>query len=365
MTEVKLQNITKNFGLVEVLKEINLSISSGEFCVIVGPSGCGKSTLLRIISGLESANAGQILINETDVSNLPAGERGVAMVFQSYALYPHMTAEQNMSFGLRMTGTPSAQVKERVSRAARILQIETILDRRPKQLSGGEQQRVAIGRAIVREPEVFLFDEPLSNLDAELRVQMRVEIARLHAAIGSTMIFVTHDQVEAMTLADRIVVMNNGMIQQIGKPIELYEKPINQFVAGFLGQPKMNFFEAAVKSREGCRVEILLGVAARPIVLSFAGPLAPGDKLLLGIRPDKIEIVGQEAGEIFGRVEVVEHLGSKSTAYVAINGVAELVTIEIVGKVPLDLGESVGLRLDKGACHLFGVDGAVLPGPIN
>ena len=236
----------RSYGDVAVIHGVNLSIDDGEFAVFVGPSGCGKSTLLRMVAGLEDITEGTIHIGNRDVTNVEPAERGVAMVFQSYALYPHMSVEQNMSFGLRMAKTPTEEIQKRVDEAAKILRLGEYLNRQPKQLSGGQRQRVAIGRAIVRNPEVFLFDEPLSNLDAELRVQMRIEIARLHQEIGATMIYVTHDQVEAMTLADKIVVLQNGVVEQFGAPLDLYDDPDNQFVAGFIGSPKMNFISSKV-----------------------------------------------------------------------------------------------------------------------
>ncbi|WP_292456470.1 sn-glycerol-3-phosphate ABC transporter ATP-binding protein UgpC, partial [Mesorhizobium sp.] len=246
MAAVTLTNVKKRFGSFEVVHGANIDIADGEFVVFVGPSGCGKSTLLRMIAGLEDISGGDIAIGGKVVNDVEAADRGIAMVFQSYALYPHMTVEQNLSFGLRMNGNPKADTDRRVKRAAEILRIDELMQRRPKQLSGGQRQRVAIGRAIVREPQVFLFDEPLSNLDAELRVQMRVEISRLHKELGVTMIYVTHDQTEAMTLADRIVVLKAGNVEQIGAPLDLYDDPANRFVAGFIGSPKMNFLSAKV-----------------------------------------------------------------------------------------------------------------------
>src|SRR6188768_4142296 len=251
MAGLQLRGINKSFGAVRVIHDVDLDIDDGEFVVFVGPSGCGKSTLLRTISGLEEPTAGQVFIGGEDVTDFDPAERGVAMVFQSYALYPHMTVEQNMGFGLRMGGMPRDQVASRVSEAARVLEIEDLMARKPRQLSGGQRQRVAIGRAIVREPKAFLFDEPLSNLDAELRVQMRIEIAKLHQQLGSTMVYVTHDQVEAMTLADKIVVLRAGRIEQIGTPLELYSDPDNIFVAGFIGSPRMNFLAATVTATDG------------------------------------------------------------------------------------------------------------------
>ena len=247
MSGVTLSRVTKQFGEVKVIHGVDLTVEEGEFCVFVGPSGCGKSTLLRIIAGLEATSAGNISIGARDVTDIDPSERGVAMVFQTYALYPHMTVAENMGFGLKMTGHPKAETDAKVAEAARILKLEQLLTRKPKALSGGQRQRVAIGRAIVRGPEVFLFDEPLSNLDAELRVEMRVEIARLHREIGATMIYVTHDQVEAMTLADKIVVLRAGRIEQVGAPMELYRDPDNKFVAGFIGSPAMNFLGGTAK----------------------------------------------------------------------------------------------------------------------
>ena len=360
MSVVRLDHVRKSFGAVEVIKGVDLDITSGSFVVFVGPSGCGKSTLLRMVSGLETTTAGQIAIDGRDVTRLPPGERQVAMVFQSYALYPHMTVEENMSFGLRMAGAPKEEVRRRVMRAAAILQIEPLLQRRPKQLSGGQRQRVAIGRAIVRDPKVFLFDEPLSNLDAALRVQMRVEIARLHAEIGATMIYVTHDQVEAMTLADTIVVLNHGVVEQTGAPLDLYEKPANRFVAGFLGQPGMNFLDAGVTHREDRAVTLSLPAAA--IALPVAVPPKAGNRLTLGVRPDAIALGSPgTAGAIPARVEVVEHLGAETVVYAAVDGASDLVTVSVQGKSPLRHGEAVHLHLDPARCHLFDAAGKAIP----
>jgi ABC-type sugar transport system ATPase subunit len=359
MSVVRLENVRKNFGAVEVIKGVDLDIASGEFIVFVGPSGCGKSTLLRMVSGLETTTDGRISIDKSDVTRLPPGDRHVAMVFQSYALYPHMTARENMSFGLRMTGTPKAEVEARVNEAARILQIEPLLERKPKQLSGGQRQRVAIGRAIVRKPSVFLFDEPLSNLDAALRVQMRVEIARLHGEIGATMIYVTHDQVEAMTLADRIVVLNHGKVEQIGSPLELYEKPANRFVAEFLGQPKMNFVASTVAARAGDKTTLSLRGGARLLDLPLAFA-SEGSSVEVGFRPDTVTLGEPSAGDLVARVEVVEHLGSESVVYAAVEGLAELIAVVAPGKSPLARGEMVGLKLKPGACHVFDASGKAL-----
>lgn len=296
MSSVTLNKVIKKFGETQVIHGVDLDIKDGELCVFVGPSGCGKSTLLRMIAGLEQTSGGQIAIGERDVTTADPADRGVAMVFQSYALYPHMTVAENMGFGLKMNGVPKAVIREKVSEAARILKLEEYLDRRPKALSGGQRQRVAIGRAIVRGPEVFLFDEPLSNLDAALRVQTRIEIARLHERLGTTMIYVTHDQVEAMTLADKIVVLRSGKIEQIGAPIDLYENPCNMFVAGFIGSPSMNFFSAKELTE--------LGV----------NKLSPGADIL-GIRPEHLSVVDASNAFLSARPDFVENLGEYALIY--------------------------------------------------
>ena len=296
MSSVTLNKVIKKFGETQVIHGVDLDIKDGELCVFVGPSGCGKSTLLRMIAGLEQTSGGQIAIGERDVTTADPADRGVAMVFQSYALYPHMTVAENMGFGLKMNGVPKAVIREKVSEAARILKLEEYLDRRPKALSGGQRQRVAIGRAIVRGPEVFLFDEPLSNLDAALRVQTRIEIARLHERLGTTMIYVTHDQVEAMTLADKIVVLRSGKIEQIGAPIDLYENPCNMFVAGFIGSPSMNFFSAKELTE--------LGV----------NKLSPGADIL-GIRPEHLSVVDVSNAFLSARPDFVENLGEYALIY--------------------------------------------------
>ena len=359
MSDVRLDGVRKSFGIVDVIKGVDLNIGSGEFAVFVGPSGCGKSTLLRMICGLESVTAGAIGIDSRNVTRLPPGDREVAMVFQSYALYPHMTVEENMSFGLRMTGTPAAEIARRVAEAARTLQIVPLLQRKPKQLSGGQRQRAAIGRAIVRKPKVFLFDEPLSNLDAALRVQMRVEIARLHSEIGATMIYVTHDQIEAMTLADRIVVLNHGVVEQVGAPLELYEAPRNRFVAGFLGQPTMNFLDGTVTSSDKVTTLRLVGDAlVRAPRLTGA---QVGSIVSLGIRPDAVTLAEPGDGDLSGAVAVVEHLGGATLIYVAIDGVADLVTVEARGHGPIRVGERVALSIDFDACYAFDAAGQALP----
>ncbi|MFS4436993.1 ABC transporter ATP-binding protein [Paracoccaceae bacterium GXU_MW_L88] len=342
MSGVKLKSAVKKYGTVEVIHGVSLDVEPGEFCVFVGPSGCGKSTLLRMIAGLEETSGGEIHIGGRDVTKLDPAERGVAMVFQTYALYPHMTVRENMGFGLKMNGVPKDTITSKVDQAARILKLEDYLDRKPKALSGGQRQRVAIGRAIVRGPEVFLFDEPLSNLDAELRVDMRVEIARLHKELGATMIYVTHDQVEAMTLADKIVVLRSGHIEQVGAPMELYEDPDNRFVAGFIGSPAMNFLEGVVK--DGA-VEI----PAMGQSLNYAMNLpSDGTQVSVGIRPEWLTI--EDGGAL--TVELVESLGGVSYAYLRTpNG--ERIIAEARGKITLDEGSQVGVGFDPSQTFLF------------
>jgi len=315
MAGLSLKNVVKRYGSLEVIHGANLEIQDGEFVVFVGPSGCGKSTLLRMIAGLEDISDGEIEIGGKVVNDAEPADRGIAMVFQSYALYPHMTVEENLSFGLRMNGNPKADTEARVRRAAEILQINELMQRRPKQLSGGQRQRVAIGRAIVREPQVFLFDEPLSNLDAELRVQMRVEISKLHKQLGTTMIYVTHDQTEAMTLADKIVVLRGGKIEQVGAPLDLYDDPENRFVAGFVGSPKMNFLPGKVAGETAEGVTITLDRAPTfSLTLPVAARPGIGAPITLGIRPEHFEDAGK-AADLTVAVDVAEHLGNTSYVY--------------------------------------------------
>lgn len=314
MADVVLQKLKKSFGRVDVIHGVNLHINSGEFVVFVGPSGCGKSTLLRLIAGLEDASSGNISIDEEDVTDLEPAERGVAMVFQSYALYPHMTVRENMGFGLKMTGHHDALIKERVGKAAKILHLEPLLDRKPKQLSGGQRQRVAIGRSIVREPKVFLFDEPLSNLDAELRVQMRLEIAKLHNDLGATMVYVTHDQVEAMTLADKIVVLRAGIIEQYGAPLDLYNNPDNVFVAGFIGSPRMNFLNGVVKTIDENGAKIALAeFGDAHITMKTGTALTRDQEVLIGIRPEHFTGDGEAVLNV--HIDVIEDLGGIAYGY--------------------------------------------------
>ncbi len=343
MTGVTLNKAIKRYGDVQVIHGVDLEIEDGEFCVFVGPSGCGKSTLLRMIAGLEETTEGQIHIGTRDVTRMDPSERGVAMVFQTYALYPHMSVEENMGFGLKMNGVPKDEIKRKVSAASDILKLDDYLKRKPKALSGGQRQRVAIGRAIVRGPEVFLFDEPLSNLDAELRVEMRVEIARLHQEIGATMIYVTHDQVEAMTLADKIVVLRAGRIEQVGAPLELYRNPTNRFVAGFIGSPSMNFLNGVVK---GGAVEVpALGQSvAVPVTLP-----ADGTNVILGLRPEHIEV--DRGGELL-TVELTEALGGVSYTHLKAN-TGEAIIVEERGDERANEGDTVAIHFDTARAMVF------------
>jgi multiple sugar transport system ATP-binding protein len=348
-TNIELRKIVKAYGDVEVIHGIDLNIEPGDFTVFVGPSGCGKSTLLRMIAGLEPISGGDLLIDGQRMNEVPAARRGIAMVFQSYALYPHMNVYQNLAFGLETAKAPKEEIKRRVTRAAEILQIVPLLERKPKQLSGGQRQRVAIGRAIVREPKIFLFDEPLSNLDAELRVQMRVEIAKLHNDLGNTMIYVTHDQVEAMTMADKIVVLRLGVIEQAGAPLELYNNPRNLFVAGFIGSPKMNFLKAAPASGG-------LQVAGGTLTL----PRNVAGAVTLGIRPEHITIAdgsGTKLADV--RVDLVESLGGQTVVY-ATTSDGQALTIVLEGQRRFELGTTVQAFIDPARVHLFDAEGVAI-----
>ena len=326
MAGLSLKNIVKKYGAFEIIHGVDIEVADGELVVFVGPSGCGKSTLLRMIAGLEDISAGELRIGEQIVNDMEPADRGIAMVFQSYALYPHLTVRQNLNFGLRMNGNPKADTDQRVSRVAETLQITELLDRLPKQLSGGQRQRVAIGRAIIREPQVFLFDEPLSNLDAELRVQMRVEISKLHKQLGTTMVYVTHDQTEAMTLADKIVVLKAGNVEQIGKPLDLYDDPANQFVAGFVGSPKMNFMPAEVADVTPTGVAITFaGSQARLLMPLVRTSAKVGDRVTLGVRPEHFLDAGAGDTDLTVAVDVAEHLGNTSYVYATIDGGTQLV----------------------------------------
>jgi ABC-type sugar transport system ATPase subunit len=361
MADVVLKNVRKSFGSADVIKGVDLEAKHGEFVVFVGPSGCGKSTLLRMICGLEKITSGQLLIGKEDMSEVEASDRGTAMVFQSYALYPHMTVAENMSFGLRMARTPQAEVDRRVKRAAEILQITHLLQRKPKDMSGGQRQRVAIGRAIVREPKVFLFDEPLSNLDAELRVQMRVELSKLHNEIGATMIYVTHDQVEAMTMADKIVVLRDGRIEQIGSPLDLYTSPDNQFVAGFIGSPRMNFLKARVVGRTQGTAQVSVPDAPDHVLqipLRQTADVAPGQDVTIGIRPE--HFLGTSAGPgLQVRIDVIENLGGIAYAY-GQTRVDQDVIIKADSERPPKTGMTVTALIRDAYCHLFDDKGQTL-----
>jgi lactose/L-arabinose transport system ATP-binding protein len=342
MSGVTLNDVIKRYGETQVIHGVDLTVDDGEFCVFVGPSGCGKSTLLRMIAGLEVTSGGRIAIGRRDVTDLEPSERGVSMVFQTYALYPHMTVKQNMGFGLKMNGHPKAEIETKVAEAAGILKLEPYLDRKPKALSGGQRQRVAIGSAIVRGPDVFLFDEPLSNLDAELRVEMRVEIARLHKEIGATMIYVTHDQIEAMTLADKIVVLRDGRIEQVGSPLALYDDPDNVFVAGFLGSPRMNFLAGVVES-SGVRVPEL-----GDIVIETDVALPPaGSPVTVGARPEHLEIVDGEALTL----DLFEHLGGVSFVHLVTKD-GNRVIVEARSREGR-VGEGRSLRLSPRNAYFF------------
>ncbi|RFC64510.1 sn-glycerol-3-phosphate ABC transporter ATP-binding protein UgpC [Fulvimarina endophytica] len=357
MASVKLTKVEKAFGAVKVLHGIDLQIEEGEFIVFVGPSGCGKSTLLRLIAGLEDITGGTLEIDGRTVNDKSPKERGIAMVFQSYALYPHMTVYENMAFGLKLDkGTGKDEREARIREAARILQIEDYLDRLPKALSGGQRQRVAIGRAITRKPKVFLFDEPLSNLDAALRVQTRIEIAGLHEKMSdTTMIYVTHDQVEAMTLADRIVVLNKGRVEQVGSPIDLYERPDNLFVARFIGSPAMNILPARIEpdgERASARVE---GLA--PLTLAAPRRVAAGGTGYLGVRPEDLSLSQDGTGDFRGKVSLVERLGEVTLLYVDIGVGEEPLVAKIPGSVPVRRDDEIALTARREALHLFDAQG--------
>ncbi|WP_425101854.1 ABC transporter ATP-binding protein [Tropicibacter sp. S64] len=345
---LELRQIRKSFGAVNVIHGIDLDIPEGEFVVFVGPSGCGKSTLLRLIAGLDDPTSGDILLQGKRVNSVPASERGLSMVFQSYALYPHMSVRANLSFGLENINMPKAQIAKRVDDAAKLLQIDQLLERRPGQLSGGQRQRVAIGRAIVREPIIFLFDEPLSNLDAELRLQMRVEISNLHAQLGNTMIYVTHDQVEAMTMADRIVVLRGGRIEQVGRPLDLYNHPANKFVAGFIGAPQMNFLNGRL---DGKVLKLDCGMVRDVPVVSPGA----GDAVTLGIRPEAIGVSLDGHGDEQITVQNYEQLGAVTYIYGAFaNG--ETLTVQQPRQIPLKRGQTIGVTFHTDSFHIFGPD---------
>ncbi|MGB9150904.1 MAG: sn-glycerol-3-phosphate ABC transporter ATP-binding protein UgpC [Burkholderiales bacterium] len=364
MANVELEHVRKLFADVEVLHDINLEVRNGEFMVFVGPSGCGKSTLLRVIAGLEEITSGTLKIGGRVVNDVPPAERGIAMVFQSYALYPHMNLYDNMAFGLKLGKTPKQEIDQAVMSAAKILHIDHLLDRKPKALSGGQRQRVAIGRAIVRKPEVFLFDEPLSNLDAGLRVRMRYEFARLHQDLKTTMIYVTHDQVEAMTLADRIVVLSAGKIEQVGTPMELYDHPRNIFVAGFIGSPKMNFIRAEVVSANAQYAEVRLGTGATMKCAVDASTIKAGDKVTVGARPEHLRR-DVTTNLIETRVSFVESLGGNSQVYSSFPDADEDLNCNMEGNCDLKEGDLLRLGIRPEACYLFDQNGHALPRLLN
>ena len=358
MAELSLRGIVKRYGTAKVIHGVDLDIRHGEFVVFVGPSGCGKSTLLRMIAGLEEISEGEFCIDGIRVNEVAPARREIAMVFQSYALYPHMSVYDNLAFGLQTAGEKKSVIDERVQRAAKMLKIDTYLTRKPKALSGGQRQRVAIGRAIVREPKLFLFDEPLSNLDAELRVQMRVELSKLHAELGTTMIYVTHDQVEAMTMADRIVVLRDGLIEQAGSPLALYNQPANRFVAGFIGSPKMNFLEgkAAGNSLAGLAVQLHGG---ETVQLAATSALEPGTPVTVGIRPEHIEL--SDAG-LPMHVALTEQLGGNTVLYGTLSDQQPLV-VQVVDQSRIKRGDTVRVTLPQARCHGFGANGLALATP--
>ncbi|WP_320152681.1 sn-glycerol-3-phosphate ABC transporter ATP-binding protein UgpC [uncultured Tolumonas sp.] len=351
MADLKLNKVIKRFGEVQTIHGVDLDIKHGEFVVFVGPSGCGKSTLLRMIAGLETISDGEVIIDGLTVNDVSPSDRGIAMVFQSYALYPHMTVKENMSFGLRLAKRPKDEIEQRVGEAARILKLEPLLDRLPKQLSGGQRQRVAIGRTIVRNPKVFLFDEPLSNLDAELRVQMRVEISKLHEQLGNTMVYVTHDQVEAMTMADKIVVLRDGRVEQVGAPLELYHNPVNQFVAGFIGSPRMNFLNAKVLQMDGTKAQLQLS-GGEQFSMTLDRPVKVGDVLLMGIRPEHLLIGETGDVNISLNVDVVEALGGTTFAYTQYAGEDQVVVVTD-GSHIIPRGKTIEVSFKLEHVHLF------------
>ncbi|WP_263770996.1 ABC transporter ATP-binding protein [Propionivibrio soli] len=353
MASLELKKIIKDFGETRVIHGVDLQVDDGEFVVFVGPSGCGKSTLLRLICGLEHASSGDIFLEGERVNDVRAADRGLAMVFQSYALYPHMTVYQNMAFGLENMGLPKAAIKAKVGEAAKLLRLDTLLERKPTQLSGGQRQRVAIGRAIVREPKIFLFDEPLSNLDAELRVSMRSEITGLHRRLGSTMIYVTHDQVEAMTMADKIVVLRQGRIEQVGSPLELYNRPANRFVAGFIGSPQMNFLP--VRSEAGSRLATTFGTA---FSLDIESGLAEGKTYMLGVRPEHLSLEESPGAlSLALKVVEVEQLGGHCLIYGMLPDGNTRITLHCEGQQSTQIGDAVVVYAPPANCHLFEKDG--------
>ena len=359
MAEVSLRNVKKQFGDTAVIKGVDLDVQDGEFCVFVGPSGCGKSTLLRMIAGLEDISSGELKIGGKDMTSVQPADRGVAMVFQSYALYPHMTVADNIGFGLRMTGHSKDEIAKRTKIASDMLQLNELLKRKPSQLSGGQRQRVAIGRAIVREPQVFLFDEPLSNLDAMLRVQMRIEIGKLHQDLKATMIYVTHDQVEAMTMADKIVVLHSGIIEQVGSPLELYHRPANLFVAGFIGSPKMNFIKTTVASSEGGKLAVALPGGGTISLPGQGLAVTANQPVTLGVRPEHLDVTGKGDATLKVKLRLAEYLGSETMFYTSLADGGDL-SVKADGLAQGKTGADMTVGVPAKACHLFDANGKAL-----
>ncbi|MDB6141839.1 MAG: sugar transporter ATP-binding protein [Pseudomonas sp.] len=359
MANLSIRNLQKGFDGHAIIKGIDLDVRDKEFVVFVGPSGCGKSTLLRLIAGLEDVTSGTIELDGRDITEVTPAKRDLAMVFQTYALYPHMTVRKNMSFALDLAGGDKAEIERKVSEAARILQLEPLLERKPKQLSGGQRQRVAIGRAIVRNPKIFLFDEPLSNLDAALRVQTRLELSRLHKELNATMIYVTHDQVEAMTLADKVVVLNGGKVEQVGSPLELYHHPANLFVAGFLGTPKMGFLKGSITRVSSTDCDVTLDAGAIVTLPLGGANLSVGSSVTLGIRPEHLNIAQPGDCQMQVIADVSERLGSDTYCHVRTTS-GEALTMRIRGDLASRYGETLNLHLDSAHCHLFDAQGLVI-----
>ncbi len=352
MANINLSNVVKRYSDSTVIHGVDLDIKHGEFVVFVGPSGCGKSTLLRLIAGLEDISEGELRIDNEVVNHVDPAERGIAMVFQSYALYPHLTVEENMGFGMKMNGYPKQDIKKRVDAAAKALQLDHLMDRKPKDMSGGQRQRVAIGRAIVRNPKVFLFDEPLSNLDAELRVDMRLQISSLHRELATTMIYVTHDQVEAMTLADKIVVLREGRIEQVGSPLELYNHPANEFVAGFIGSPKMNMLPGKVMDIGDRGATIRLPDGQSITVMVDRTKIEVGDKVTFGLRPEHLSIGEEGDHALHFKTDAVERLGNSTYLFGQVGGY-ENYKVHLSGDMAVARGEEIELSFNLKNCHVF------------
>jgi len=364
MADLKIRNLRKGFDGTAIIQGVDLDIRDREFVVFVGPSGCGKSTLLRLIAGLEEVSSGHIELDGQDITDTVPAKRDLAMVFQTYALYPHMTVRKNLSFALDLARVCKQEIETKVANAARILQLEALLERKPKQLSGGQRQRVAIGRAIVRNPKIFLFDEPLSNLDAALRVQTRLELARLHKDLQATMIYVTHDQVEAMTLADKVVVLNGGRVEQVGSPLELYHHPANLFVAGFLGTPKMGFLRGTLSSVAAGNCDVQLECGTHLTLPQSAAGLSVGSTVTLGVRPEHLNVVSTDAGRMQVTADVSERLGSDTFCHVRCTS-GEMLTVRVRGDFAPRYGEALTLDFDTAHCHLFDADGQAVAKPLQ